>query len=87
MGTHFACPVFSKHLRTMTNLAIDSYERATIQAVARTGAVQYAALRDANEGKAPFTAQIRLLLELIRRKRMGMEDLLCWAERDRNAQP
>lgn len=71
----------------MTNLAIDSYERATIQAVARTGAVQYAALRDAIEGKGPFTAQIRLLLELVRRKRITMDDLLCWSERDRKVSP
>ena len=63
---------------------IDSYERAAIQSVARTGCIQYANLRDALEGKRAFGAQVRLLIELARRGHVNLTELVA---RDRKAQP
>lgn len=65
----------------MAKLQIDSYERAAIQGTARTGALQLAAFLDGVRGERPFNAQIRLLLELIRRNRINFDDLREWAAR------
>jgi hypothetical protein len=56
-------------------LKISSYERMAVQAEARTGARQFAAVRDAINGKQPFPAQIRVLLELARRGHVDLNAL------------
>lgn len=65
-------------------LKISSYERMAVQGAARSGPRQYAALRDAVNGKREFNAQVRLLLELARR---GHIDLAALAAAKPEASP
>ena len=67
----------------MHKLTIDPYETLTILGTARSGPVQFAALRDGIEGRKPLSAQVRILLELVRRGRLTADDLLELANRDR----
>lgn len=85
-GAFFRAPLFQTTGTKMANLKIDPYEVLTIIGTARTGPVQFEALRAALEGKRPFAAQIRLLLELVRRGRLTADDLVALANRDRRVQ-
>ena len=65
------------------NLKIDPYEVLTILGTARTGPVQYEALRAGLAGEKKLNAQLRLVFELVRRGRLKGEDLVALANRER----
>jgi len=65
----------------------DTYEQMAIQSAARTGHPQLSAFRAALEGRSQFSAQIRVLLQYVRRGHLTLDDLKALAERDRKAAP